>query len=430
MKHERLTTKEYLIPFILITTLFFLWGMAHGMLDVLNKHFQDVLQISKSRSGLIQFSVYMAYFSMAIPAGSYMRKFGYKSGIVMGLLLFAFGAYLIIPASIIQSFWLFLTGLFVLGCGLATLETAANPYTTKLGPKETAERRINFSQSFNGLAWIIGPIIGGLFILGNDGGTDGNKLSSIILPYAVIGTVVLIIALIYIRTPLPEIKEEIVDSPGIVSDIIQVSEKSLFKQRHFVYAIIAQFCYVAAQTGVFSFFVNYMTDVNLQPHFDNKTAAMMLGFGGFGLFMIGRVSGSWLMRYVKPTRILAIYAMCCCFLLPIVSGGFGLISIFSLFLIFFFMSIMFPTQLVDAGTYLVTVYMTMTGGDTYSQSWFGFDPEYCTTISTCFTGTFFISSDVPFIPTLTYQFNGTGTWTCTNSPPYDNGSVISVVKVK
>lgn len=343
MKHEKLTTKDNLIPFILITALFFLWGMAHGMLDVLNKHFQDVLQISKARSGLIQFSVYMAYFSMAVPAGIYMKRFGYKSGIVMGLLLFALGAYLIIPASVIQSFWLFLTGLFVLGCGLTTLETAANPYTTKLGPKETAERRINFSQSFNGLAWIIGPIIGGLFILGNDGGETGNKLNALILPYAAIGTLVLIIAMVYIRTPLPEIKEDAFNDAGDETETVQLSNKPLIKQRHFVFAVIAQFCYVAAQTGVFSFFVNYMTDKNLHPHFENKTAAMMLGLGGFGLFMIGRVSGSWLMRYIKPTRILATYAAGCCLLLPIISGGFGYISIISLFLIFFFMSIMFPT---------------------------------------------------------------------------------------
>lgn len=343
MKHEKLTTKDNLIPFILITALFFLWGMAHGMLDVLNKHFQDVLQISKARSGLIQFSVYMAYFSMAVPAGIYMKRFGYKSGIVMGLLLFALGAYLIIPASVIQSFWLFLTGLFVLGCGLTTLETAANPYTTKLGPKETAERRINFSQSFNGLAWIIGPIIGGLFILGNDGGETGNKLNALILPYAAIGTLVLIIAMVYIRTPLPEIKEDAFNDAGDETETVQLSNKPLIKQRHFVFAVIAQFCYVAAQTGVFSFFVNYMTDKNLHPHFENRTAAMMLGLGGFGLFMIGRVSGSWLMRYIKPTRILATYAAGCCLLLPIISGGFGYISIISLFLIFFFMSIMFPT---------------------------------------------------------------------------------------
>jgi FHS family L-fucose permease-like MFS transporter len=343
MKREKLTSKESLIPFILITALFFLWGMAHGMLDVLNKHFQDVLQISKSKSGLIQFSVYMAYFTMAVPAGRFMEKFGYKKGIVFGLLMFAGGAYIIVPASLIQSFWIFLSGLFVLGCGLATLETAANPYTTRLGPKETAERRINFSQSFNGLAWIIGPIIGGLFILGNDGGETGNRLFSIIMPYAVIGTVVLIIALIYMRTPLPEIKEEqtFIDNDSSCSIIIL--HKPLIKQKHFVFAVIAQFCYVAAQTGIFSFFVNYMTDTNLQPHFDNKTAALMLGIGGFGLFMIGRVTGSWLMQYVKPARILAIYTTFCLLLLPIVSKGMGCISIISLFLIFFFMSIMFPT---------------------------------------------------------------------------------------
>src|SRR5208283_2229541 len=148
MQSQKLTTKENLLPFILITTLFFLWGLAHGMLDVLNKHFQDVLQITKAKSGLIQFAVYMAYFVMALPVGYFMRIYGYKKGIIMGLLLFASGAYLIVPASMIQSFWLFLTGLFILGCGLSTLETAANPYTTKLGPPESAERRINFSQSF------------------------------------------------------------------------------------------------------------------------------------------------------------------------------------------------------------------------------------------------------------------------------------------
>src|ERR1035437_9653375 len=344
MKRAKLTTKENLVPFILITALFFLWGMAHGMLDVLKKHFQDVLQISKAKSGLIQFSVYMAYFLMALPAGLFMKRFGYKRGIIMGLLLFAAGAYLIIPASLIQSFWLFLTGLFILGCGLTTLETAANPYTTKLGPPESAERRINFSQSFNGLAWIIGPIIGGLFILGNKGGADGNKLSSLMLPYFVIGTIVLIIAFIYLRVSLPEITEE---QPvhGVAGDSAATlfSNKPLIKQRHFVLAVIAQFCYVAAQTGVFSFFVNYMTDTRLQPHFDNKTAALMLGIGGFGLFMIGRVSGSWLMQFVKPARILAVNATLCCLLLPLVSLGIGWISIVSLFMIFFLMSIMFPT---------------------------------------------------------------------------------------
>jgi FHS family L-fucose permease-like MFS transporter len=336
-----LTTKENLLPFILITTLFFLWGMAFGMLDVLNKHFQDVLSISKAKSGLIQFSVYIAYFLMALPAGMFMKRYGYKRGIVMGLLLFAVGAYVIVSASILQSFWSFLIGLFIVGCGLASLETAANPYTTRLGPKETAEQRINFSQSFNGLAWIIGPIVGGLFILGNHAGTDGNQLHSLIMPYLIIGTVVLLISIVYIRTPLPEIVEE--TSAQQTGDKGVKVQKSLFKHRHFVLGVIAQFSYVAAQTGIFSFFVNYMTDTKLNPHFSKQTSAFMLGLGGFGLFMVGRATGSFVMKYVKPTRLLAIYSLMSVLLLPVVSLRLGWASIIALFLSFFFMSIMFPT---------------------------------------------------------------------------------------
>jgi FHS family L-fucose permease-like MFS transporter len=341
MAHQKLTTKENLLPFILITALFFLWGMAHGMLDVLNKHFQDVLHITKMKSGLIQMSVYTAYFLMALPAGMFMKRFGYKKGIIFGLSLFAIGAYIIVPASLIPSewaFWIFLTGLFILGCGLATLETAANPYTTKLGPPETAERRINLSQSFNGLAWIVGPIIGGLFILGNKG------MTSLAMPYFVIGSIVLVIALIYLRVNLPEITEEQpVHGVAVDAKATAFSAKPLNQQRHFILGVIAQFCYVAAQTGVFSFFVNYMTDPKLTPHFSNTTAALLLGMGGMGLFMVGRVSGSFLMSYFKPTRILAFYSAMCILLLPIVSLGMGWVSIISLFLIFFFMSIMFPT---------------------------------------------------------------------------------------
>ena len=195
MPKNILTTKEFLVPFILITSLFFLWGLAHGMLDTLNKHFQEILHISKFKSGLIQFSVYSAYFGMALPAGYFMRKYGYKKGIILGLLLFASGALLIAFTTSFESFWIFLTCLFVMGCGLATLETAANPYTTKLGPKESAERRINFSQSFNGLAWVIGPMIG-IFIYGNTSSGAGEKLNSMFLPYLIIGLVVLAIAIL------------------------------------------------------------------------------------------------------------------------------------------------------------------------------------------------------------------------------------------
>ncbi len=343
MKSEKLTTRENLVPFILISALFFLWGIAHGMLDTLNKHFQDMLELSKAKSGMIQFSVYLAYFSMALPAGYFMNKFGYKKGIILGLSLFATGALLIAGTASFESFWIFLICLFILGCGLATLETAANPYTTKLGPKETAERRINFSQSFNGLAWVIGPLIG-LYIYRRGDATEGERLSSMILPYVVIASVVIAVVFIFLKTPLPEISEEesgnTPERAGPADDT--ALSRPLIRQRHFVLGVIAQFSYVAAQTGVFSYLINFVTDENQKLHFDKDLGPVFLALG-FALFMIGRMSGSYLMRFFKPARMLALYALMCAALLPVVSAGLGLISLISLYGVFFFMSIMFPT---------------------------------------------------------------------------------------
>jgi FHS family L-fucose permease-like MFS transporter len=337
MTHAKLTTRENLFPFILITALFFLWGIAHGLLDVLNKHFQVILQISKARSGLIQFALYMAYFTMALPAGLFMKRFGYRKGIILGLLLFSGSSFLIAATTPLESFWIFLICLFTLGCGLTTLETAANPYTTKLGPPETAERRINFSQSFNGMAWTVGPLIG-LYIYGNTGMQEGEKLNSLMLPYLLIGLVVLSVAIIFVRTHLPEIKEEEIkpenNSPTPVIPLI--------KQRHFVLGVIAQFAYVAAQTGVFSYLINFITDESLQPHFEKAYGPYFLSIG-FALFMLGRMSGSYLMSFIKPNKLLTLYAALCVLLLPVVGGGYGWFSIIALYLIFFFMSIMFPT---------------------------------------------------------------------------------------
>jgi FHS family L-fucose permease-like MFS transporter len=340
---QKLVSPGFLLAFILITSLFFLWGVAHGMLDTLNKHFQDMLHMSKAQSGMIQFSVYTAYFLMALPAGFFMRRFGYKKGIVLGLTLFAGGAFLIAGTTSFESFWIFLICLFIMGCGLATLETAANPYTTKLGSKDSAERRINFSQSFNGLAWVVGPLIG-LFIYGNNSNVVGQKLSSMILPYTVIGGTVLLVALIFVFSKLPEIKEEAVtDENGMTAaEGGTIIAKPLINQRHFVLGVAAQFCYVAAQTGVFSYLINYVTDVNQEPHFPVADGPYFLSIG-FALFMIGRMSGSFFMKHFKPTRLLAIYSLLCCLLLPVVSIKAGWISLVALYGVFFFMSIMFPT---------------------------------------------------------------------------------------
>jgi FHS family L-fucose permease-like MFS transporter len=336
MSRNKLTTKENLVPYMLITALFFLWGMAHGMLDVLNKHFQVILEISKAKSGMIQFAMYIAYFSMALPAGYFMRRFGYKKGIILGLSLFAVGSLLIAATTGFESFWLFLIFLFVLGCGLATLETAANPYTTKLGPSESGERRINFSQSFNGMAWTIGPLIG-IFIYGNSTDVAGQKLSSLTLPYMIIGFIVLAVAIVFMVSKVPEIQED-ADDP--LSET--VSQKSLIKDRHLVLGVIAQFSYVAAQTGVFSYLINYITDESQPVHFDVSYGPYFLSIG-FALFMVGRMSGSFLMSYFKPARMLGLYALMCCLLLPVVSANLGWASIIALYSIFFFMSIMFPT---------------------------------------------------------------------------------------
>ena len=341
MSKTKLTSREYLMPFILITALFFLWGMAHGMLDVLNKHFQVILNLSKAQSGLIQFSVYLAYFSMALPAGMFMKKFGYKRGIIMGLLLFATGAFLIAGTTSLESFWVFLICLFFMGCGLATLETAANPYTTRLGDPEAAERRINLSQSFNGLAWTIGPLIG-LYIYGNSGTGDGDKLSSLMLPYLIIGTVVMLVAVIFFFSTLPEIPEAYTPATKFPETNEDSESKPLIKQKHFVLGVIAQFCYVAAQTGIFSYLINFVTDETQTPNFPNSAGPWFLSLG-FALFMIGRMSGSFIMGYFKPAKILAVYTICICLLLPIVAGDFGWVSLISLYCVFFFMSIMFPT---------------------------------------------------------------------------------------
>lgn len=294
--------------------------------------------MSKAQSGMIQFSVYTAYFGMALPAGYFMRRFGYKRGIILGLILFSSGAFLIAATTSFESFWIFLVCLFIMGCGLATLETAANPYTTKLGPKESAERRINFSQSFNGLAWVVGPLVG-LFIYGNNSNVEGEKLSSMILPYCVIGATVFLVALLFVFTKLPEIAEE---SENEETAGNAFHDKPLIKQRHFVLGVVAQFCYVAAQTGVFSYLINYVTDVNLTPHFDVAYGPYFLSIG-FALFMIGRMSGSFMMSYFEPKKLLAIYALMCCLLLPVVSAGAGWISLIALYGVFFFMSVMFPT---------------------------------------------------------------------------------------
>lgn len=322
---------NYLVPFVLITTLFFLWGFAHSILDVLNKHFQDALSISKTHSALIQAVVYGGYFLMAMPAGEIIRRYGYRAGVVTGLLLYGIGALMFIPGERIMSFEFFLLSLFIIGCGLTCLETAANPYVTVLGEKESAERRINLAQSFNGLGWIYGPLVGGLFLFSADGGS-GN----IAIPYAIIGILVLLIAIVFSRIHLPEIS--IPEEP--VSTTTTNKSTSLWKHRNFTFGLIALFFYVAAQTGINSFFINYVTEhINISA----REAALWLSFVGMGLFMAGRMAGSWIMGFIRAEKLLAFVAAGAILAMILVMMGLGHISSGAFFFCFLCESIMFPT---------------------------------------------------------------------------------------
>lgn len=327
--------KSYLVPFVLITSLFLLWGFAHGLLDVLNKHFQGVFTMTKAESGLVQFSTYIAYFLMALPAGAFMKRYGYRKGIIMGLLLFAIGAFGFIPAAFLHSATPFLIALFVIACGLCILETAANPYSTILGPSASAAQRLNLSQSFNGLGWILGPLVGGLLIFG---ASEGDSMA-LTKPYILVGGIVLFVALLFFFTKLPEIKPE--EEEEVTAIVEEKPAASIWKRRQFVRSVVAQFCYCAAQTGIFGFFINYVTEMD--PGISNLRASRILAFGGMALFMVGRLSGSFTMKWLAPGRLLTWYSLLSAVCMALVVASVGTLSLYALYLSFFFMSIMFPT---------------------------------------------------------------------------------------
>ena len=330
-----MNNRNYTLPIILVTSLFFLWGLAYGLLDVLNKHFQETLNITKQRSTLLQAAYFGAYFLIALPAGYFMQKSGYRKGIITGLLLYATGAILFYPAAQNESFAFFLLALFVLASGLTFLETAANPYITVLGEPATSEFRLNLAQSFNGVGSFLGPIIGGALFFGNKSADGSSQLDTVKYVYIAIAGIVLLVALLFFRTPMPEVKEE-----ELVIDKDEHVGRKLFQHTHFVWAIVAQFFYVAAQVGIAALFINYCTEKNVG--IDNERAAYLLS-GSLVLFTAGRFAGTALMKIIAPHKLLALYALiniCLCIVVVIVPG---IISVYSLMTIFFFESIMFPT---------------------------------------------------------------------------------------
>lgn len=323
--------KNYLWPFVLVTSLFFLWGLAHSILDVLNKHFQETMDgVGKTESALVQAVMYGGYFVMALPAGQIIKRYGYRAGVITGLLLYGIGALLFIPGGQLLSFPFFLFSLFVIGCGLTCLETSANPYVTVLGNAEGAARRINLSQSFNGLGWIVGPLIGGHFAF-----AVGADKGSIAIPYAIIGVVVLCVALVFAQVKLPEVQAD-----GVAQTESAHATDSLWQHRNFVYGLIALLLYVAAQTGINSFFINYVTE---HASVSNVNASLLLGFGGMGLFMVGRMGGSWLMLRVRAERVLLYCAVGATLAMAVLLSGAGVAGVAAFMLCYLCESIMFPT---------------------------------------------------------------------------------------
>ena len=334
------------LPFILITCLFFLWGFAHNLDPILIPHLKKSFTLSTTQSTLVDSSVFVAYFFMALSAGYMMQKWGYKTGIIVGLLLFALGSFLFVPAANHQSYNYFLFALFVIACGLTILETAANPYASSLGDPSNATQRLNLAQSFNGLAAALAPAIGARIILTK--GYTSEQLSTMTTeaqraalaaeaytvktPYTILGLILLCFAFLFFKINLPDIREK--NETQKHSTIANT-----LKYTHLKWAVIAQFFYVGAQVCVLSLFILYATQ---SAQITEIQAADYLSIGGLA-FLVGRFLGTALMKYFTPRHLLTSFALVCVGLCTLAILGKGIITIYALIGICFFMSIMFPT---------------------------------------------------------------------------------------
>ena len=341
---------SFLFAFILVTSLFFLWAFLHNTNPILIPHLKKACQLTDTQSSFVDLAVYFGYFLIAMPAGLVMHKYGYKSGIILGLCLYAAGALLFIPAASGRTFGLFLAALFILAAGATFLETVANPYITILGPKETSEQRLNFAQSFNGVGAFVAPIIGGKFILSGvehtkdelnqmaaNGTIDAylqSEADTVKIPYLIIAAVVVLVTIGFLFTKLPEVKE------SAAADAHTGFSLKVLRHPHVMWAVIAQFFYVGAQVGVGSFFIRFSKQAMDLPE---KQAAYWWGYIAMVGFMVGRFVGTFLMRFIKPQKLLLVYAFINILLLVIALNTSGNIAVYAVIAVPFFMSIMFPT---------------------------------------------------------------------------------------
>jgi len=345
-----MATNKYLVPFILVTSLFFFWAFLHNMNPILIPHLKKACQLSDTQSSFIDSSIYAGYFLIAIPAGLFMHRYGYKKGILVGLALFAFGYVLFLPAASSRSYVLFLTALFVVASGATFLETVANPFVTLLGDKKTSEQRLNFAQSFNGLGAVVAPILGGQFILSGiehsktelaqmaSRGTLQPYLQSeadtVKIPALIMVGIIALVWLLFYFTRFPVVSESSADVHGT-----QFNARVL-RHPHLFWAVVAQFFYVGAQVGVGSFFVKFSHYVIDLPE---REAAFRWGYIAMAGFMVGRFTGTFLMRYVRPATLLSWYALINIGLLTVAVAATGNMAVYAVMASPFFMSIMFPT---------------------------------------------------------------------------------------
>ena len=331
IEQQKTKDRNYLVPFVLVTSLFFLWGFARAILDVLNKHFQNALHISITHSALIQVTTYLGYFLMAIPAGIFINRYGYRRGVVFGLMLFGIGSLLFIPGASVGSFYAFLFCLFIIGCGLVFLETAANPYVTELGSKETATSRLNLSQSFNGLGGIFATFCIGQFLFNNT-----EEGGNVVVPYAILGVLVLAIAVVFSRVNLPEISHEQTSEDKERGSNIR---KLFTHHKMFVFGLFALLSYEVAEISINSYFINFVTGMHWMS---DRTASLVLT-GALAFFMVGRFLGSWVMRHVAAATMLLVCAVGCVVCNVLVLCSLGKESLVALLCNYLFEAIMFPT---------------------------------------------------------------------------------------
>jgi FHS family L-fucose permease-like MFS transporter len=340
-----------LLPVFLVTALFLFWGIPSNMNDILIKQFMKSFEITRFKAGLIQSAFFMGYFLLAVPAALVMRKFGYKAGLVIGLFLYSAGTFLFWPAAIVRQYGFFLFALFVIASGAAFLETGANSFIALLGDPRYSERRLNFSQAFNPVGAVLGVLVGTIFIFSGvelrrpqvaalkaagtyDAYLRGETLR-VVHPYLVLGTVIFIWALLILKTKFPKVAEEAepIDSRS------HGKARDLIHYPHFVRGVIAQFLYVGAQVGTWSYYIQYIQDYTHQPE---KIAGYFLT-GTLVAFGVGRFSATYLMKFIAPTRLMGIYGIINTVLVGLGVLFPGWLGVGAVFLTSFFMSLMFPT---------------------------------------------------------------------------------------